>query len=157
MSLYESFDFSKGVIEVTKIDFSLEGLHWRIFLTVFGGTFFAGFYPGVFFLRPKTKCTGKKPRKNSVTENSSKVRRNTSPQERWKNYAKTWVVGQSDNGQLRCGTSLVQYFGSLNVGCRTCDTGQCKWLYKRLQMYRNLQKQSSLRLRIRMIKVLYKS
>ena len=60
-----------------------------------------------------------------------------------KNISTVWVVGQSDNGQLGCGTSLVQHFGSLKVGCRTCDTGQCKWLYKRLQMYRNLQKQSS--------------
>ena len=84
MSLYESFDFSEGVIEVTKIAFSLETLYGRILLTAFGGTFFPGFFPGVFFLRPRRKCTGKKSRKNSVNENSSKVRKNTSPQERWK-------------------------------------------------------------------------
>ena len=47
MSLYESFDFSEGDIGVAKIAFSLERLYYgRIFLTEFGGTFFAGFFPG---------------------------------------------------------------------------------------------------------------
>ena len=43
-----------------------------------------------FFLRPRRKYIGKKKkiRRNSVNENSIKVRRNTSPHERWKNYAK---------------------------------------------------------------------
>ena len=46
------------------------------------------FFPVSFFLRPRRKYTGKKTRRNSVNENSSKVRRNTSPEECWKNYAK---------------------------------------------------------------------
>ena len=37
-----------------------------------------------FFLRPRRKYTEKKPRRNSVNENSSKVRRNTSSEECWK-------------------------------------------------------------------------
>ena len=49
MSLYGSCDFSEGVIEVAKIAFSLERVYGRIFLTEFRGTFFAGFFPGLFF------------------------------------------------------------------------------------------------------------
>ena len=49
MSLYESCDFSEGIIEVAKIAFSLERVRGRIFLTEFGGTFFAGFFPDLFF------------------------------------------------------------------------------------------------------------
>ena len=49
MSLYESCDFSEGIIEVAKIAFSLERVRGRIFLTEFGGTFFAGFFPDHFF------------------------------------------------------------------------------------------------------------
>ena len=55
MSLYESFDFYEGVIEVAKIAFCLERIYGRIFLTGFGETFFAGFFPVSFFLRPKRK------------------------------------------------------------------------------------------------------
>ena len=47
--MYESFDISEGVIEVAKIALFLERLYGRIFLTEFGGTFFAGFFLGVFF------------------------------------------------------------------------------------------------------------
>ena len=90
MSLYESCDFSEGVIEVAKIEFSLEGVYGRIFLTEFGGKFFASFFPSLFFFSAKEKKhPEKKPRRNSVNENSSKVRRNTSPQEGWKNYEKS--------------------------------------------------------------------
>ena len=42
-----------------------------------------------FFLRQRRKYTREKPRRNSVNENSSKLRRNTSPEERWNNYAKS--------------------------------------------------------------------
>ena len=77
MSLYESFNFSEGVMQVAKIAFFFERLYGRIFLTESGGTSFAGFFPDVFF----PKYTGKKSRRNSVNDNSSKVRRNTSPQE----------------------------------------------------------------------------
>ena len=86
--MYESCDFSEGIIEVAKIVFSLERVYGRIFLTEFGGTFFAGSFPGLFFLGQGENTPWKKPRRNSVNENSSKIRRNTSPQERWKNYAK---------------------------------------------------------------------
>ena len=89
MSLYESCDFSEGVIEVAKIAFSLERVYGRIFLTEFRGTFFAGFFPGLFFFGQGENTPRKNPRRNSVNENSSKVRRNTSPQEGWKNYAKS--------------------------------------------------------------------
>ena len=60
MSLYESCDFSEGVIKVAKIKFSLERVHGRIFLTQFEGKFFAGIFPGPFFLRPRRKYTAKK-------------------------------------------------------------------------------------------------
>ena len=60
MSLYESCDFSEGVTEVAKVAFSLERVYGRIFLTGFGGTFFTGFFPGLFFLRPRRKYTEKK-------------------------------------------------------------------------------------------------
>ena len=88
MSLYVSFDFSEGFIEVEKIAFSLERLYGPIFLTKFGGTFFVGFFPVSFFPRLRRRYTGKNHLRNSASENSSKVRRNTSPQERWENYAK---------------------------------------------------------------------
>ena len=55
MSLYESFDSSEGVIEVAKPPFSLERLYGQIFLTEFGGTFFAGFFLDVFFSKAKEK------------------------------------------------------------------------------------------------------
>ena len=50
MSLYESFAFSEGSIGIAKIAFFLEKQYYgRIFLTKFGGTFLAGFFPGFFF------------------------------------------------------------------------------------------------------------
>ena len=62
MSLYKSFDFSEGVIGVSKIAFSLERLNYgRICLTEFGETFFAGFL-AVSFSGFKDKNT---PEKNS--------------------------------------------------------------------------------------------
>ena len=50
MSLHESCDFSEGVIEVAKIAFPLERVYGPIFLTEFGGTYFAGFFADIFFL-----------------------------------------------------------------------------------------------------------
>ena len=44
ISLCKSFDFSKGVIRVAKIAFSLERLHGMTIGTEFGRTFFAGFF-----------------------------------------------------------------------------------------------------------------
>ena len=50
MSLYGSFDFFGGGIGVAKIVFSLERLYYRrIFFNEFGATFFATFFPCVFF------------------------------------------------------------------------------------------------------------
>ena len=84
MSLYESFAFSEGSIGIAKIAFFLEKQYYgRIFLTKFGGTFLAGFFPGFFFFRSRRKT-----RRNSVSDNASKIRRNTSLQECWKNEAK---------------------------------------------------------------------
>ena len=76
MSLYESCDFSTGVIEVATIAFPLERVYGRIFLTEFGGTFFASFFPGLFFLDIEENTHRRKTRRNSVNENSSTVRRN---------------------------------------------------------------------------------
>ena len=79
--------FFEGDIGVARIAFSLERLYYgRIFLTEFGATIFADFY--LFFLGQRENNTEKKTRRNSVNENSSKVRRNTSLQERRKNEAK---------------------------------------------------------------------
>ena len=84
----ESFDFSEGFIGVGKIATSLERLYGGIFLTEFGWNIFAGCFPCLVLFFANAKCAAKKPRRNSVNENSSNVRRNTSPQERWKNYVK---------------------------------------------------------------------
>ena len=63
MSLYESFDFSEGGIGVAKVKFSLKRIYYGwIFLTEFGGTNFAGFFPGGFFSQAQEKNT---PEKNS--------------------------------------------------------------------------------------------
>ena len=59
-----------------------------IFLTEFGEHFSAGFFSDVFFLRPRRKYIRKKPLRNFVNENSSKIRRSASLKERWKNRAK---------------------------------------------------------------------
>ena len=80
--------FPKELSRLKKIAFSLERVYGRIFLTEFRGTFFAGFFPGLFFFGQGENTPRKNPRRNSVNENSSKVRRNTSPQERWKKYVK---------------------------------------------------------------------
>ena len=58
---------------MAKIAFSFERLYGQIFLTNLGETFFVGFFPGFFFLRPRRKYTGKKTRRNTVNENSSKI------------------------------------------------------------------------------------
>ena len=84
----ESCDFSEGVIVIAKFAFPLQGVYGPIFLTEFGGTYFAGFFAGIFFLGKGENTPRKKPRRNLANENSSKVRRNISPQERWKNYTK---------------------------------------------------------------------
>ena len=55
MSLYESCDFSEGVTEIAKVAFSLERVYGRIFLTGFGGTFFTGFFRGLFFSSAEEK------------------------------------------------------------------------------------------------------
>ena len=88
MSLYESCDCSERVIKNSKIGFPPERIYGRIFLTEVGEKFFAGFFPSLFFLDQGESAPQKKHRRNSVNENSSNVRRNTSQQERWKNYAK---------------------------------------------------------------------
>ena len=88
MSLYESCDFPEGVMQVTKIVFSLERVYGRMFLTEFEGIFLAGFFPDLFFFGQGENTPRLKPRRNSVNENSSKVKRNNSLQELWKNYAK---------------------------------------------------------------------
>ena len=79
--------------------------------------FLQAFFPVSFFLRPRRKYIGKKKktRRNSVNENSIKVRRNTSPHERWKNYAK---LRQSQtypkSAKLKCYPILK--FQSINTG-----------------------------------------
>ena len=70
MNLYESFDFSEGVIEVAKIAFSLERASGRILLTEFGGIFSAGFFPGVFFFLGQGENT---PGKNPAETHSMKI------------------------------------------------------------------------------------
>ena len=74
--------FSEGVIRLAKIASSLKRLIWTdIFDWVWGNIFLRAFFPMSFFPRPGRKYTRKKPRRNSVNENSSKVRRNTSLKE----------------------------------------------------------------------------
>ena len=89
MSFYESFDFSEGDIWVATTAFSLNRLYsGRIFLTEFGGTFLCRLFCRCLFSYAKEKIHREKnPTETSseLNENSSKVRRNTSPQECWKN------------------------------------------------------------------------
>ena len=80
--------FPKELSRLKKIAFSLERVYGRIFLTEFGGIFFAGFFRDLYFFGKGENTPRKKPRRNSVNETSNKFRRNTSPQERWKNYAR---------------------------------------------------------------------
>ena len=80
--------FPKELSRLKKIAFSFERVYGRIFLTEFGGIFFAGFFRDLYFFGKGENTPRKKPRRNSVNETSNKFRRNTSPQERWKNYAK---------------------------------------------------------------------
>ena len=88
MSLYESFDFLKELSGFQKLHLPLkdymDGYYWLSLVE----HFFAGSLPGVFFSQAKEKIHQEKLRRNSVNENSSKVRRNTTPKECWKNYAK---------------------------------------------------------------------
>ena len=63
---------------------TMDGYFWLSL----GEQFLAVFFSSVFFLRPRRKYTRKKPGRNLVNENSSKIRRNTSLQERWKNYGR---------------------------------------------------------------------
>ena len=89
MSLYESCDFfSKELSRLKKIAFSFERVYGWIFLTEFGGKCFTGFFLDLFFFGQGENTPRKKHRRNSVNETSSKFRRNSSPEERWKNYAK---------------------------------------------------------------------
>ena len=87
-SLYESFDFSEGVIEVSKnCIFSWKSIWTDISDWVWRNIFCRPFSQSFFFGQGEN-TPRKKPRRNSVNENSSRVRRNTSLQERWKNYSK---------------------------------------------------------------------
>ena len=85
MSLYESFDFLKELLGLQKLNLPFKDGYFWLSL---GNIFLRAFFPLSFFLRPRRKYTGKKAHRNSVSENSSKVRRKASPEERWKNYAK---------------------------------------------------------------------
>ena len=70
MSLYESFNFSKGFIGVAKIASSLERLYGRIFLTEFGRTYFFGLFSRCrFFLSQRENL----PRKNPAETQSMKI------------------------------------------------------------------------------------
>ena len=64
MSLYESCDFPEGVMQVTKIVFSLERVYGRMFLTEFEGIFLAGFFPDLFFFGQGENTPRLKPRRN---------------------------------------------------------------------------------------------
>ena len=88
MSLYESFDISEGVIGVAKIAIFPWKTMDRYFWLSLKEHFQASVFPSVFFLRPRRKYTKKKPRRNLVNENSSKIRRNTNLKNARKNYAK---------------------------------------------------------------------
>ena len=80
--------FSEGVNGVVKIASSLKRLHGEIFLTEFVGTFF--FSSRCLFFSGKGENT---PRKTPAETQSIKIQviqvnSSTSPEVRWKNYAK---------------------------------------------------------------------
>ena len=78
--------FLKDLLGLEKLHLPLKDYMDGYFWLSLREHIFAGFLTAVI-LRPMKKYTAKKTR-NSVNENSSNVRRNTSPQERWKNHAK---------------------------------------------------------------------
>ena len=55
---------------------------------IWGNISLRAIFPVSSFLRLGRKYTTEKPHRTSVNVNSSKVRRNNSPQKRWENYAK---------------------------------------------------------------------
>ena len=77
--------FLKELSRLQKLHFPVKGYTEGYFWLSLEEHLLQASFP-VFFSR--RKYTAKNPHRNSVNENSSKVRRNTSPQERWKNYAK---------------------------------------------------------------------
>ena len=79
--------FLKELSRLRKFNFPLKVYMNGYFLSL-EEHFLKAFLTVSFFLRPRRKYTGKKTRRNSVNENSSKFRRNASPQGRWENYAK---------------------------------------------------------------------
>ena len=76
----------KELSRLQNLHFPLKEYMDRYFWLSLDEHFLQAFFP-VFL--SKRKYTAKKPHRNSVNENSSKVRRNTSPQEGWKNYEKS--------------------------------------------------------------------
>ena len=71
--------FWKELSRLQKLHFLLKDyMEWYFWLHL-EKYFLQAFIPVSFFLRPSRKYTEKKTRKNSASENSSKVRRNTSP------------------------------------------------------------------------------
>ena len=79
MSLLELFDFSE-LLRSRRFHFPLKNYMDRCFCLNLGEHFVWYFFPLSFFVWARRKYTGKNPHKNSVNENSSKVRRNTCPQ-----------------------------------------------------------------------------
>ena len=79
--------FLKDLLGLENCIFPWRTIWTDIFDWVCGNTFLQAFWP-LSFLGQWKNTQWKKPRRNSVNENSSNVRRNTSPQERWKNHAK---------------------------------------------------------------------
>ena len=88
ISSHESFNFSE-LLGLQKLHFPLKDYTDGYFWLSLEGHFLRGFFPHFFiFLRSRRKYTNGKPCRNLVNENSSKIRRNTRPQKRWKNYGK---------------------------------------------------------------------
>ena len=76
----------KELSRLQNLHFPLKEYMDRYFWLSLDEHFLQAFFP-VFL--SKRKYTATKPHRNSVNENSSKVRGSTSPQEGWKNYAKS--------------------------------------------------------------------
>ena len=80
--------FLKELLRLQKLNFLLKEYMEGYFWLNLKENFLQAFFPVLFFFGQGENTPRKKPRRNSVNENSSKVRRNSNLQERWKNYAK---------------------------------------------------------------------
>ena len=81
MRLFKLFDFSEELSGLHRFYFLLKDYLDGYFGLNLREHFLCELFPSVFFLGRRRTYTRKKPRRNSVNENSSEVRKNTNLEE----------------------------------------------------------------------------